>query len=39
MKTLSYFNFIWAAAFVAFFCYQAVYAVVRLLGKGRKFKA
>lgn len=35
MKTLSYINFIMAALFVVCYCYQAVFAVVRLLGKRR----
>ncbi len=39
MKTLSYINFALAAMFVACCCYQAVYAVARLLGKRRKHQA
>ncbi len=39
MKTLSYINFALAAMFVACCFYQAVYAVVRLLGKRRRFSA
>lgn len=39
MRTLSYINFGLAAVFAACCCYQAVYALVRLLGKRRTFKA
>ncbi len=39
MKTLSWINFILAAMFAACCCYQAVYAVVRLSGKRRRFTA
>lgn len=39
MKTLFYINFVLAAAFAACCFYQAVFAIVRLLGKRRKFQA
>lgn len=39
MKTLSYINFALAAAFAACCFYQAVFAIVRLLGKRRRFQA
>ena len=39
MKTLSYLNFVLAALFAACYCYQAVYAVVRLARKRRKYQA
>lgn len=39
MKTLSYFNFIFAALFAACYCYQFVFLVLRLLRKRRGFKA
>ena len=39
METLSTINFLMAALFVACYCYQAVFAVVRLLKKHRVFTA
>lgn len=39
METLSTINFLMAALFVACYCYQAVFAVVRLLKKRRTFTA
>ena len=39
MKTLSYLNFVLAALFAACYCYQAVYAVVRLARKRRTYQA
>ena len=39
METLSTINFLMAALFVACYCYQAVFAVVRLLNKRRSFTA
>ena len=39
METLSTINFLMAALFAACCCYQAVFAVVRLLGKRRRFSA
>lgn len=39
METLSTINFLMAALFAACYCYQAVFAVVRLLKKGRTFTA
>lgn len=39
MNTLSYINFALAVVFTACFCYQAVYALVRLLGRKRTFPA
>ncbi len=39
MKTLSYINLIMAAVFAAFCCYQVVYVLVRLRGRGRSFQA
>ena len=39
MKTLSYLNFIIAALFAACYCYQFIFAVVRLAKKRRSFEA
>ena len=39
MRTLSYLNFVLAAVFAACYCYQAVFALVRLLGKRRHYQA
>ena len=39
METLSTINFLMAALFAACYCYQAVFAVVRLLNKRRTFTA
>lgn len=39
METLSIINFLMAALFTVCYCYQAVFALVRLLGKRRAFTA
>ncbi len=39
METLSAINFLMAALFAACCCYQVVFAIVRLLGKRRRFSA
>ncbi len=39
MKTLSYFNFVFAAIFAACYCYQFVFFIVRLMRKKRTFQA
>ena len=39
METLATINFLMAALFAACYCYQAVFALVRLLGKRRTFTA
>ena len=39
METLSIINFLMAALFTVCYCYQAVFALVRLLGKRRTFTA